>query len=182
VETAPQSSLAHYALAQALFFLRDRSAFRVAAERAVALNPMDGSTAAWMGLLIAYSGDWERGLELDGRAWELNPNLPGIYHYTAWHDAYGRGDYETALDLALRLNAPKNFYTHAVLAMCHAQLGQMAAARKSVDEMLALKPDYAEVARDLHAKWILPELVEKLMDGLRKAGVEISAQAAAPEA
>ncbi|PYS69004.1 MAG: hypothetical protein DMF69_18345, partial [Acidobacteria bacterium] len=39
--------------------------------------------------------------------------------------------------------------------------------------MLVLKPDYAVVARELHGKWIEPDLVERLMDGLRKAGLEI---------
>ena len=61
VQAAPLHSLPYYALAQALFFRKETHAFRVAAERAVSLNPMDGATAAFMGLLIAYSGDWERG-------------------------------------------------------------------------------------------------------------------------
>jgi len=173
VELAPQSTLPHYALAQALFFLRDWAPFRVAAERAVAINPMDGATAAWMGLLIAYSGDWERGCALADRAWELNPSLPGVYRYTAWHDAYGRGDYQAALDLALRIDAPENFYNHAVQAMCYAQLGQMDPAHRAVRTLLELRPDYAEVARDLHGRWIRPDLVEKLMEGLRKAGLDV---------
>src|SRR6185295_20250762 len=43
VETAPANNLAHYCLATALFFKKDFSAFRPAAERAIALNPMDAS-------------------------------------------------------------------------------------------------------------------------------------------
>ncbi|HZM99793.1 MAG TPA: protein kinase, partial [Pyrinomonadaceae bacterium] len=173
VQTAPQHSLPYYALAQALFFHKETHSFRVAAERAVALNPMDGATAAFMGLLIAYSGDWERGCALANQGLQLNPNHPGWYHYTAWHDAYRKQDYQGALDIALKLNAPDNFYTHAVLAMCYAQLGHIEAAHKSLRDMLALKPDYAAVARELHGKWIEPDLVEQLMDGLRKAGLEI---------
>ena len=175
VLSAPLHSLPHYALAQALFFQREFPAARTAAERAVSLNPLDAATAAFMGLLIAYSGDWPRGCELAERGLKLNPNLPGMYNYTAWHDAYGRKDYRRALDLALKLNTPDNFYQHAVLAMCYAQLGEMDAAHKSLQEMLALKPDYGKVARQLHGKWIQPELVEQLMDGLRKAGLEIAA-------
>jgi TolB-like protein/Tfp pilus assembly protein PilF/predicted Ser/Thr protein kinase len=174
VLAAPLHSLPHYALAQALFFRREFPASRTAAERAVSLNPMDGATAAFMGLLIAYSGDWKRGCALAKRGLELNPNLPGMYNYTAWHDAYGRKDYRAALDLALKLNTPDNFYQHAVLAMCYAQLGEMDAARRSLRDMLALKPDYGKVARQLHGKWIQPDLVEQLMDGLRKAGLEIA--------
>jgi TolB-like protein/Tfp pilus assembly protein PilF len=176
VLAAPLHSLPHYALAQALFFRREFPASRTAAERAVSLNPMDGATAAFMGLLIAYSGDWKRGCALAKRGQELNPNLPGMYNYTAWHEAYGRKDYRAALDLALKLNTPDNFYQHAVLAMCYAQLGEMDAARRSLRDMLALKPDYGKVARQLHGKWIQPELVEQLMDGLRKAGLQIDGE------
>jgi len=173
VQAAPLHSLPYYALAQALFFRKETHSFRVAAERAVSLNPMDGAAAAFMGLLIAYSGDWERGCALAEKGLQLNPNHPGWYHYTAWHDAYRKQDYQTALDIALKLNAPDNFYTHAVLAMCYAQLGHIEAAHKSLRDILALKPDYAIVARELHGKWIEPDLVEQLMDGLRKAGLEI---------
>jgi TolB-like protein/Tfp pilus assembly protein PilF len=171
---APLHSLAHYALAQVLFFRREFPAARTAAERAVSLNPLDAATAAFMGLLIAYSGDWPRGCELADRGLKLNPNLPGMYNYTAWHDAYGRKDYRRALDLALKLNTPDNFYQHAVLAMCYAQLGEMDAAHKSLQQTLSLKPDYGKVARQLHGKWIQPELVEQLMEGLRKAGLEVA--------
>ncbi len=173
VEAAPLHSLPYYALAQALFFKREIPAFRVAAERAVSLNPMDGATAAFMGLLIAYAGDWERGCALSEKGSQLNPNHPGWYRYTAWHDAYRKKDYPRALDLALHLNAPQNYYTHAVLAICYARLDQMEEARRALRDMLALKPNYAEVARELHGRWIDPDLVEQLMDGLRKAGLEI---------
>ncbi len=184
VEAAPLHSLPYYALAQALFFKREILAFRVAAERAVSLNPMDGATAAFMGLLIAYAGDWERGCALSEKGSQLNPNHPGWYRYTAWHDAYRQKDYRKALDVALHLNAPQNYYTHAVLAICYAQLGQKEEARNALRDMLALKPNYAEVARELHGRWIDPDLVEQLMDGLRKAGLEIppkeGSQALAP--
>ena len=179
VEAAPLHSLPYYALAQALFFKREIPAFRVAAERAVSLNPMDGATSAFMGMLIAYAGDWERGCALSDTGCQLSPNHPGWYRYPAWHDAYRKKDYRKALDVALRLNAPQNYYTHAVLAICYAQLGRMEEARKALRDMLALKPNYAEVARELHGRWIDPDLVEQLMDGLRKAGLEISDKAGA---
>jgi hypothetical protein len=50
----------------------------------------------------------------------------------------------------------------------------MEEARKALRDMLALKPNYAQVARELHGRWIEPDLVEQLMDGLRKAGLEIA--------
>jgi TolB-like protein/Tfp pilus assembly protein PilF len=182
VEAAPLHSLPYYALAQALYFKKEFTAFRVAADRAISLNPMDGATAAFMGMLIAYSGDWERGCALSDKGCQLNPNHPGWYCYPAWHDSYRKKDYRKALDLAFQLNAPQNYYTHAVLAMCYAQLGRMEEARKALRDMLSLKPNYAEVARELHGRWIQPDLVEQLMDGLRKAGLEIGDKAEASAA
>ena len=51
-------------------------------------------------------------------------------------------------------------------------------------ELLALKPDFAAIARDEFGKWYLPQLVEQLIDGLRKAGLDVPATAGArlPEA
>ena len=46
VEAAPANHLGYHALATALFFRRERVAFRNAAERTVALNAMDGGTIA----------------------------------------------------------------------------------------------------------------------------------------
>src|SRR5207244_11033941 len=122
VEAAPLHSLPYYALAQALYFKKEFTAFRVAADRAISLNPMDGATAAFMGMLIAYSGDWERGCALSANGSQLNPNHPGWYRYTAWHDAYCKKEYRKALDGAIHLNAPKKYYQRAGLAICYAQL------------------------------------------------------------
>ena len=92
VEAAPSNHLAHFSLAQALFFRKEFQGFRNAAERAVALNPMDGNSIAFLGELLTYAGDWERGLALAERAKQLNPNHPGWYWYADFYDAYRRGD------------------------------------------------------------------------------------------
>ena len=49
----------------------------------------------------------------------------------------------------------------------------MKPARKALRDLLALKSDYAEVAQELHGRWIQPDLVEHLMQGLRKAGLDV---------
>ncbi|MGA7048350.1 MAG: hypothetical protein WBQ74_18745 [Candidatus Sulfotelmatobacter sp.] len=36
----------------------------------------------------------------------------------------------------------------------------MEEARKALRDMLALKPNYAQVARESHGRWIEPDLVE----------------------
>ena len=76
VAAAPSNHLAHGHLAEAHFFRREYGAFRNAAERAIALNAMDGDTVANMGILIAYTGDWDHGCALAEQAMQLNPHHP----------------------------------------------------------------------------------------------------------
>jgi TolB-like protein/Tfp pilus assembly protein PilF len=176
VEAAPSSNLAHYALACTLFFQKDFLAFRSAAERAIELNRMDASVAALIGNLIAYAGDWERGCAVVESAMRLNPHHPGWYWFVSFNDAYRRRDYRGALGFALKFNQPGNFYTHAVIAQTYGQLGMREEARKSLQELLAIRPDFARTAREEYGRWFHDlAIVEHQLDGLRKAGLEIPA-------
>jgi TolB-like protein len=177
-EAAPSNHFAYLALAQTLFFRREFPAFRNAAERALALNPMDGFTFAHMGLLIGCNGDWDRGVALSERAAQLNPNFPGWYWFPAFYNAYRKKDYHGALSVAIRINVPGFFWTHVVLAAAHGQLGEREAAAEAVRALQAFRPDFAEVARAELRKWNDPELVEHLLEGLRKAGLEVGANTA----
>jgi tetratricopeptide (TPR) repeat protein len=174
VEAAPSNHLAYHALASVLFFRREHQAFRTAAERAIALNPMDGFTLAYLGFLTAYVGDWERGCALAEQARNLNPHHPGWYWFPSFFDAYRKSDYRGALEVALKINMPGFWRTNLALAAAYGQLDERDAARKAVRELLAIRPDFAAVAREELAKWWEPELVEHLIDGLRKAGLEIA--------
>jgi tetratricopeptide (TPR) repeat protein len=174
VDAAPTNHLAHAALASALFFHREIGAFRVAAERSLALNSMDGLTGAYLGFQIAYSGDWERGCALAERAIQLNPNSPGWYWFPLILNAYRQRDYQRARDLLLKVNMPGFWRTQFMLAVCNGQLGELDAARNAVDELLRIRPDFLVVWREELCKWWEAELVEHLIDGLRKAGLEIA--------
>jgi tetratricopeptide (TPR) repeat protein len=151
VAAAPSNHLAYHVLAQAHFFRREFGAFRNAADRAIALNPMDGCTTAFMGILMAYAGDWERGGALAEQAMQLNPHHPGWYRFSAFFNAYRKEDYHAALEVALKFNMPSYFYTHIALAAAYGQLGEQ--------------------------KWMDPGLVEQVIDGLGKAGLEIAQDA-----
>jgi len=175
VEAAPSNHLAYHALASAQFFRREFQAFRNSADRAIALNPMDGFTVAYMGFLIAYAGEWERGCALSAQARQINPHHPGWYWFAPLIDAYRRSDYRGALDIALKVNMPGFWRTHLALATAYGQLGEQEAARRAVRNLLAIRPDFAAVAREELGKWWDPELIEHLIEGLRKAGLEVAA-------
>ena len=182
VELAPSNPLAPLSLASVLFFRKERQAFRSAAERAIALNPLDGGTTAFLGMLIACSGDWERGCTLVERAMQLNSHHLGWYWCAAAYNAYRKSDYRGALDIALKINTRGIWGAILVLAAAHGQLGEREAAQAAVRELLALMPHFAATARQECEKWWEPQLVEHLLDGLRKAGLKYgSADSAATE-
>lgn len=173
VDAAPTNHLAHAALAAALFFHRELGAFRAAAERSLALNSMDGLTSAYLGFQIAYSGDWERGCALAERAIQLNPNHPGWYWFPLILNAYRQGDYRRSRDLVLKVNMPGFWRTQFMLAVCNGQLGELEVARNAIQELLRIRPDFLVVWREELCKWWQADLVEHLIDGLRKAGLKI---------
>jgi TolB-like protein len=177
VEVGPSNHLAHFSLAQVLYFQKERQAFRIAAERTAALNPMDGNSIAFMGELLVYSGDFERGLALAGRAKQLNPNHPGWYWYANYYHAYLKGDDAAALEFAHKVNLPKHWGQHVALAAALGQLGESSAAAKAVRNLLEVRPDCAAAARHDFEKWWESEYVERLIDGLRKAGLDVPAPA-----
>ncbi len=173
IEAAPTNHLAYYAKATALFFQRERHGFRMAAERTIALNPMDGSTTAFLALLMAAAGDWDHGCALMSSAMQLNPNFPGWYYLPMFANAYRKGEYQAALDAALRVNLPGYFHGHSARAATFGQLGHIEDAQKALREVLALRPNFASEARREYAKWYDREQVEQIVDGLRKAGLEL---------
>ena len=174
VELAPANHLANASLAQALFFRREFQQFRNAAERAIALNPMDGNSIAFLGELLTYGGNPARGLDLSTSAKQLNPHHPGWYWYADFYDSYGRGDYRAALAFALNVNLPNHWFSPASIAAACGQLGETDAAAKAWHDLLGLRPDFLTTVRNDIGKWWEPAYVEHLIDGWRKAGLNIA--------
>ena len=177
VDLAPSNHMAHHALASVLYLRHEKQAFRSAAQRAIELNPMDGFTLAHMGFLISYSGEWERGCALMDKARNLNPNHPGWYWFPAFFNAYRKGEYREALELALKVNMLGFWRNEFALAVTYGQLGEQELAANALRELLAIRPNFSAIARDELTKWWQPELVEQLIDGLRKAGLEVDGNA-----
>jgi serine/threonine protein kinase len=176
VELAPANHFAPGALASAQFFRKERQAFRISAERSLALNPLHGGNVAYLGMLLAFSGDWERGCALTQHAMEMNAHHLAWFWFASFFNAYRKADYPLALSIALKINFRGIWGTNVALAAAHAQVGELEAARATVQDLLVLRPDFATVSREELGKWWDPLLVEQLLDGLRKAGLEIPPQ------
>jgi len=182
LEAAPSNHLGHNVLAAYLFFQKDILGFRREAERCMELNPMDSSTIAFMGILLAYSGEWERGCSIVEHACQMNSNHPGWYHFPLFLNAYRKGDYTIALNFAVKIDMPNYPLTFAARAAVLGQLGEVDRAKNQLKQLLALQPDFATTVRQEFNKWYPPEIVEQWIDGLRKAGLQIPEDQEQPSA
>jgi TolB-like protein len=173
VDAAPSSHLSFYALAQALFFHKEIPSFRNAVERAVMLNPMDGNSLAFLGEMLVYSGNAERGLELAARAKLLNPSHPGWYWYVDVCNAYRQGDYPGALGFVSKVSLPDHWPMHMFLIAIYGRLGDTAAASRAMRELRRVRPDFAANGRADVEKWWDSGFVTQLAEGWRNAGLEM---------
>jgi TolB-like protein len=171
---APGSQLARWVLARNHFLRRKRAAFLREMEVALRLNP--GAPvyvgAAGYSLILADEGD--RGRPLLERAIALNPCHPGWFNHALFIDDYMKGDYESALQHALKPAFEVRLWGPVLRAAVLGQLGRTAEAGAAVAEVLALVPDFEARARELTHRPILSDaIVEALLEGLSKAGLRL---------
>ena len=112
-------------------------------------------------------------MEVAERARQLNPRHPGWYWAIPFLDAYRKHDYSGARAF-VKCNLPRNILTYTMFAAVYGQLGERAEAAKASRELLELRPDFVQAGRKELEKWFLPNFVEEIFDGLRKAGLELT--------
>ena len=172
VELDPTCQAGWGALAALHFFERDVNGFRVAAERVVALNPLNTTSMSFVGMLLGYAGDWDRGVELVERAMDLNPHTPRWLHYVLATNHYRKGEFEKALVEAKRSNLAQFVWTPLCVAVAAGQLGLAADARAALDLIREHYPTYLQPDR-VRALWSMwqwdTDLVERLLEGFAKA-------------
>jgi adenylate cyclase len=126
-----------------------------------------------MGCVLTYTGRREQAMPHYQRGLELNP-LPPI-----WYDGqigvaeYLEGRYERSA--ASFRHAPKDEWVWDLmyLAASLGQLGRAAEARAALDECARLKPDLPVIKFAKAEPYLNPADTEHLIDGLRKAGLDV---------
>ncbi|UCF35715.1 MAG: protein kinase [Acidobacteriota bacterium] len=175
VELNRASQIAHEALAWAHFVRQDLGAIPAAVERAVSLNPRNSHVLAVAGLILVHTREFERGAAIARRAIELNPHHAGWFHFPLIWDHFSRGEYEKVLERAKRVNMPGFFWTPLVIAVVCAELGREQEAAAALAELRSIDPEFGAHARRLIEPWNYASgFIEPLLEGLRKAGLDVS--------
>jgi len=168
----PNSQPAHFTMAINYYLRFQKALCLKEIEQALNLNPNNANYLANSALFLMGLGQWENGLELINKAMRWNPHHPGWYHIIPFLHHYYRGEYITALIDANGFNTPDYFWDPLIRAAVLGQLDRQTEAKKAVDELLALIPDFETRARSLIQRMVfLDKNVEMILDGLQKAGV-----------
>lgn len=175
VRLAPTSPEANQALAFVLLATGEAERAKTAARRALDLNPNFAEAEANLGHALVFCGDLEGGLAACLRAARSNPrDMRGSWLYDAMGHAYFMlGDYDKAIEVSkVGLHRdPSLVGGYVTLACTYAQLGDIAEAKRYIDGLLHLIPRYSLTALRKNPMFVDPELIEKLVDGMRLAGL-----------
>jgi TolB-like protein len=173
IDCDPLNPLAYHAAFLAYFARNDLKAFREAAERAVNLNPNNTDILADYGLHLTLCDDAPRGILLLKVALALNPEPPDWYWFPffIWH--YDRGEFEAALDMALRAESQDFYWTYGMHAIAYAAVGMDDEARAAAKRLLELYPTFGERAREELSHWMDGRRMQPVLDLLQRSGVSI---------
>jgi TolB-like protein/Flp pilus assembly protein TadD len=166
----PLDAHGHAELGFACLYRKRHDAALAAYERAVELNPNDADILAEMGDALACVGENQQALKLFRRAIRLNPFCPDWYLWLLGGIFFNLGDYRAVIGTAERMQDLSE--ARRLLASSYAHLDDMDEARRHAAQLLIAHPNFSishwrNVVPDRD-----PEPVERLIEGLRKAGLK----------
>lgn len=169
----PGSQLGRLILAYASYLADDADSFREEAGVALSLNPNSPYTVGTIGYLHAMMGEIDQGLPLLDRAISLNPCSPAWFHAGYVVDHLLKNDYERALAVTRTYHPFISFWDDVMIAAILGRLGLTDEAQPHVESARTQKPDLAGRAGELMRRTLkIDDLVDDLVDGLRRAGLD----------
>jgi adenylate cyclase len=166
---------AQIALATACSVTGPQDKMLAAADRAVELNPSMAMAYFYIGSFLAMAGRSEEAIASLEKGMRLSPQDPKLFGFlsgVAWaHFAAER--YEDAIDWAKRSLKERGDWLDglAALAASYAHLERMDEARVAVEEIRRLHPEISVSAVQHVLAAAAPDLAQRSLDGLRKAGL-----------
>jgi len=120
-------------------------------KRALSLNPNDDLVVVQQGEILTWQGQPEEGIEWIRKAMRLNPYHPERFWSHLARACFTAGRHGEALEALACLSSP-DATQRALMAACHAELGDLDAAERERQAALALSPGFTigEYASSLH--------------------------------
>ena len=149
--------------------------FDDAVRHALGIRPAHPGMLSQIGMLLTLSGDWARGTQLVQDALPFTVRVPASNYAAVAFRYLQTRQFDEALRWALKADAPNWFIAPMTVAACAELAGRHDIAQREVKRLLELEPDFATKGPELLRRWRLnDELLEVLLAGLRRAGLDVS--------
>lgn len=171
----PNKDIVQTAMVTKHFALGNKDAFHHAFEKCMKSNPKGVLRLGSLAVFSALYGNWEKGIVIIKKLMHENLNFPIYFYGFLSLYYYRRKEYKQALIEAKKYILPAGPFwapLHRVVAL--GQLNMKDEAIPEIAELMRVKPDFNVKAPFIMGLYIKEEdLVEHMMDGLRKAGMKV---------
>ena len=107
---------------------------------------------------------------------KIDPRYPSWAHFVFFLDHYRNGEFPEALREVLTITLPNHCMIQWSVAAAYGKVGEIEKGRATLNNIATIDPPCPDDPREPYVKRGLPaELVESILDGLRKAGLEVGA-------
>jgi adenylate cyclase len=166
---------AHLALGWAAFLMRHSHDAVVEYQRALDINPNFAAARAHLGMALACDGQSDIAIHHSEQALRMSPHDPqNIFVYTALAVAhYIAGNYPEAVGFGHKAVQQRPGFTggHRIYVASLAQAKRIEEARTALDRLKELQPEISIAWIQQNSPYMPGPLV-KLLDGMRKAGLQ----------
>ncbi|WP_422646656.1 hypothetical protein [Agrobacterium tumefaciens] len=173
-EIDPQNARVLQALMLASFFTNDIPAALEAGAASYALNPNDTEVAGEYGLRLSMAGKWDTGCDLVSKAVSQGAGPGGYYEVGMALCAFMRDDLQAAELWSRMSDLTYNPMHRMVLAAILGASGKTNQAQREIQWLKTNAPALMpNIEREISGRIARPQDQEKILSGLRAAGVSI---------
>jgi adenylate cyclase len=152
----------------------EKERFYKEADKCLTMHPNSPMRLGTIGFHLSLYGDWERGKSILDKVMGMNVKFPRYYYGATTLYYYREKEFEKALMEANQYDMPSLFWGPMLRVAVLGQLKRIDEAKAHIDHLRLLKPDFEKKAHYLISRYVKEgELIEQVVDGLRKAGLEL---------
>jgi adenylate cyclase len=173
IEKDPNEPMARCVSALAASYEKDLDLAKAEIDAALALNPSLALAHNLRGTIRTFAGQPLEAIPEIEQAMRLDPALSGQFLHFLGLAYLMAGKYETAAALLRQriILVPNTDFSRAILTSALGHLGEIADARRVWGELMEINPNYSFAAHVGRQPFKRQEDVERIAEGLRKAGV-----------
>jgi len=158
-----------------LFINNNKERFIQEVEKCLSKNPQPSMRLGALGFYLCLFGEWEWGKSILDKVMHSTISFPHYYYGASMLYYYRKKEYEKAFTEALQYNIPSLFWGPMLRVAVLGQLNRLDEAQSNIIHLKQLKPDFESKASYLISRFVKEEeLVEHVIEGLRKAGMAIN--------